>query len=215
MRIAIIFILTLIALPTLAQKEIDTLTGDFGSYYYDYITQMSKQLNLKEHLKSKDSVNLRIWFSNAVLDIKSNKSSIAGNLYIFVWKTNKNEGDQKLVYVRYELGLVDVDSIVSRFYNQNINEFKDSDLIENYPVIMDGETYTFEHSTPDSYKFFSYGNPQSADGIMEAEIIDNYVDYIRELTFIPELYKKFEEELSPGIYRNGRIIVWKAKQGER
>jgi hypothetical protein len=165
-----------------------------------------------------DSMNYqkayRIWNHHQVIElIKINDSIFAGQLVNFVTKVTRKEKKIKTISQRLKIPGYTVKLLIEKLAAENIETLPDSYDVKGYVNGLDGTTIIFEISSNKSSRLYSYWEPEN-DYYQKLEIpeVKNVRDILKTIKNeidLDNLFSKFTDDLGPGYYDLGGIIMGK------
>ncbi|MFA9214039.1 MAG: hypothetical protein ACEQSR_09370 [Candidatus Methylacidiphilales bacterium] len=184
-------------------------------YLHAYIQNLASHLELELISKSNDSINLRIWLSNQVIDIWSIKNNIFEGTLINYIETAKKTSfitrNNKLIFSKVKLDTFTSHIIFNLF--QSIDNIPSKENIKNWKGGKDGETYIFEKSDKFNYSFKNYWSPCCQDSLLfDAKKIEQLIKDILSISVLAIQGKKFYNNLPKGLYKEAqgfRLLIKK------
>jgi|SRR5690554_4348927 len=170
------------------------------SVYYEK-QELTKQIGLDDLIKTRDSLKVRFWDADKIVEIIKN-DSIEINVYPIFYSKKGRLITQKLVVEN-----LDKEAFLNRLNNLKIKTLPDYSTISNYKHFNSGFTYCFEISTNDKYRFYSYYRPQNQERIDEAFYVSEIVDFIDKSINWSKLLNDFQENLKFGRYKYRTVII--------
>lgn len=189
-RIITSLILTLSTFSTTAQKAIEVPQNNRDQSFFKNLPNDLKKFNLEDLTKTKDSLYIRVWRSNEIIEVKQSKGIYSATLINWI-------NHQPIISKRKEFSSDTSKLLMDSLLANNIHQIPD-DTYEG----IDGAYITFEVSTPESYRIYSYWSPSEARG-------QNSKDVMRLVSLIDNVLNSkthrthFLEELEPGTYAWG------------
>ena len=203
MKYCFILILLIFILPTSAsaQKVIIIPQKERDLDIYKNFDKRVYNLELKDLRKSTDSLNIRVYMGNMVVQLNVN-DSISGST---TFKIRKVTDSSELLISKN----IKIDSNIAKSLLKKLNYLDIQKLPDNDYWGMDGTVYIFEIATPSKYRLFSYWSPSILDSNEDTKRAAEILSTIsRDLDF--EIgYKNFMKELPSGFYSFGMLIYKK------
>ena len=170
--------------------------------------------------------SFRFWNKGQVIEIqKESDSIITGSITNFVTETSESyetqikiQSGELIPYVYYQkidIPKNDAEKILKIIINSKILNLKDSDSINGWKQVLDGEWFSIEQKINNEYIEKHYGNPKSQQDLEESKIFLNFYTTLEKNLNLDNVFWKFFEKLNYGCYtRNGEheIICKKKKR---
>ncbi|BDX38000.1 hypothetical protein CYCD_13550 [Tenuifilaceae bacterium CYCD] len=184
------------------QKERDIPSSQLLSNSdYHQRKELAKQIGLTDLEKTKNSLCLRFWDTDKVVDIIKN-DSIEIYVYPIIYSKKGRLITKELLICRTDKSLM-----LNQLDKLGIKNLPDCSTIANYEFFDSGYTYCFEVSSIENYRFFTYHKPQNQKReIQEAFEVTEIVRIINEFTNWPAIRDEFLNSLRIGKYRFTTVI---------
>jgi hypothetical protein len=207
-RFTIVYFL-LLTLTVSAQKSIDTVKGSYDkeTVWFKYYNRQDYKFGLKSLEVSKDSLNFRFRNNFSIVDIAINPNGqIESYLYVYLYKLNSKDKPTKPIIKKQQINPDLARAVLDKFYKNGIADFYDGYKIKGYPISVDGVTYMFELANTNSYKSFSFANPQTAGDIPEALTVNSFAHFIDTTLHLRDRFETLRNTLPRGRYLSGMVI---------
>ena len=184
------------------------------STWKPYVVSDIKRL----HLVSFDSMYYpkayRIWNSHQVVElIKINDSIYTGQLVNFVAKITRKEKMIGTISQKLKIPGYTVKLLIEKLSAENIETLPDSYDVKDYVNGLDGTTILFEICNRNSSRLYSYWEPENdyyqKPEIPEVKNVRDILKTIKNEIALEKLFSKFTDDLGPGTYDLGGIIMEK------
>lgn len=170
--------------------------------------------------------SFRFWNKGQVIEIqKESDSIITGSIINFVteafesYETQlKIQSGELIPYIYYQkinIPKNDAEKILEIIINSKILNLKDSDSINDWKLVLDGEWFSIEQKIDNEYIEKHYGNPKSQKDLEESKIFLNFNKTLEKTLNLDNIFWRFFNQLNYGCYsRNGEheIICKKKKR---
>jgi hypothetical protein len=162
-------------------------------------TKIAKKLKIRDLSKSTDSLIIRMWDADKVVEIIKNDS-----LQIFVYPIVYNSKNRLMTE---QILIKSNSNILDKLVDLRVMDLPDYIDIPDYKLLGNGFTTCFEISTNKIYRFYRYYKPQNQKGIEEAVQASQIIEIIDKATNRKKTIDDFIKGLPYDIYTFKTIII--------
>lgn len=193
-------------------QNVISSTGD-TTFWFKYQQIVIKELSLIRLDTSTNSFYFRIWKANQVIDIWQNGNGLYSG-QLTTWTSEevpKNEKPIDRTLINKLSISTDTINLLARLIDSsNILKLPTDNLIKGWSPGFDGITYVFEHSTKTEYSFKTYWTPKVQESLVEAKLVQAFVDDVFELANAKFIWQNFEKNIPYECYNVAGNIACKA-----
>ena len=183
------------------------LNGD-TAFWFKWMTELGRKLNLKPVMASKELFYFRLWTSSQIVEVRTSDYTTFTSMIInFIQldrlydpnsRYNKTQ-KPKMIYIQ---SLLDSASARKAYgIIKTISTVPTQDSIQNWLGGSDGTEYILEDLTPSRYRFREYWSPDSySKTIPEAQQILSFIESFGSTLKLEESHKNFFATLPNGNY---------------
>ena len=192
--------------------DIPVYKNGVQTFWYKWQQKIVAEVGLSDLTKSTDSLHFRFATDTQIIDIRTNDfKKFDGVVYNFTKKydsKNSNYDTTSVFMNKKKLKQAAAQEIYTVFKNKSIFEIPSEEKIPGWGMVLDGEIYIIEYSTPSQYSMKTYGTPDMfRHRIKEANTIYALAGQLKLDLGLRDSFQKFINHLPKGCYRAGGIML--------
>lgn len=178
-------------------KDIPLNKNGQPPYYYYFKSHVEQKLGLNTLEDGIDSLQIRIWYGYAFKDsgqlvvLNNQGGQWSAGFYNFAYHYDDQRAKLERIAktVVYREPWSGWDNFSRRLFELRITTLPDMTLIENYPVIADGDGIVIEVATKNKYRIYSYHEPAigEKERVEEAKNVNAIIKLIKNEFAFPSL----------------------------